>query len=283
MTERRTQRLTDLAVNEIVVADNVRLDLRELDDLAGSIRERGILQPLVVVPTVDGEHVELLIGHRRLAAAKLIGLKSVPVLLRQRDTDAGRVLDQLTENVHREDITPLEKALALKVLRDEGLTHAQIAQRMRRSDQWVNNHLRLLTLPECVQRGVHLGWISLTKAIDIPQRFLDRPGAVQRLEAFITHQGKNGLHLWYQGEYKYQENREYASEARAAAPGREMDDDEATAEGKRAWEAKRREQRDNQIRARAYNEAAHYLIEKHQDEFDTLYRAILDGLLAAAS
>lgn len=270
---KKTQRLMDVEIDKIEVVDNVRLDLRDIDELAGSIKRRGILQALLVTPSEDGERIELLIGHRRLAAAKIAGLTKVPCILRPREGDAARVLDQLTENIHRDELTAIEKAHALKVLRDEGMTHGEIAVRVHRSDQWVKNMLHLLTLPPEVQRAVHLGWITSTRAIDIPQDFLNAPGASDRLEAFIRNQGKNGLQLWYQAEYERRSQASLAAAGRALAPGKKMTDPEAIAQLERLEELERRKQRERDAENRAFNDAAHALIALHKDEFELLREA----------
>jgi ParB family chromosome partitioning protein len=120
-----------------------------LDELAQSIRANGIIQPLVV-RMVAGKP-QLVAGERRLRAAKLAGLKEVPVFITQID-DARLLEVTLIENIQREDLNPLEVAEAYQRLMLElGLTHEQIAERTGKDRSTITNHLRLLRLPQPVQ------------------------------------------------------------------------------------------------------------------------------------
>lgn len=124
-----------------------------LAELGASIREVGVLQPLVVRETTPGRY-ELIMGERRLRACKLAGLPTVPVLIRDTADDA-LLRDALLENLHREDLNPLEEAAAYQqLLEDFGATHEQLGQRLGRSRSQVTNTIRLLNLPSAVQRRV---------------------------------------------------------------------------------------------------------------------------------
>lgn len=134
-------------------------DEAALEDLANSIREAGILQPIVVRPLTEGTY-EIIAGERRWRAAQIAGLRSVPILVRS----AGRqdALEwALIENIQREDIAPLECAQAYKRLVDEfGLTQEEVADKVGKSRTAVANTLRLLRLPAKVQAGLGAGMIT---------------------------------------------------------------------------------------------------------------------------
>jgi ParB family transcriptional regulator, chromosome partitioning protein len=132
----------------------------ELQDLAGSIQEHGILQPLIVTPGDDPGQFILIAGERRLRAARLIGLVTVPVIVRE-VSDLQRLELALIENIQREDLSPLETARAFQQLVDEfHLTHDEVAQKVGKSRVTVTNTLRLLKLPEKVQEALRSGLIS---------------------------------------------------------------------------------------------------------------------------
>lgn len=119
-----------------------------LNALAASIREVGVLQPIVVRAEDDG--YELIAGERRWRAARMAGLAEIPALVRS-TTDTGTLIEALIENVQREDLTPLEEASAYQELVDTGLTHDEVAKRVGKSRTAVSNTLRLLQLPAPIQ------------------------------------------------------------------------------------------------------------------------------------
>ncbi len=126
----------------------LEIDDVSLDELANSIREHGIIQPLILTKDADGEYYTLIAGERRLRAAKLAGLESVPGIVRQA-SDQERLELALIENIQREDLSPLESAHAYSKLQEEfGLTQDQIAERVGKSRVSVTNTIRLLKLPE---------------------------------------------------------------------------------------------------------------------------------------
>ncbi|HUR84263.1 MAG TPA: ParB/RepB/Spo0J family partition protein [Solirubrobacteraceae bacterium] len=131
-------------------------DEAALESLAGSLRERGVLQPVLVRPVAGGTY-ELVAGERRWRAAKLAGLKTIPALVRARD-DADALEAALIENMAREDLNPVEEARACAALVEElGLTRETVGLRVGRSRVAVSNLLRLLDLPddalELLERG----------------------------------------------------------------------------------------------------------------------------------
>ena len=131
-------------------------DEAALEALAGSLRERGVLQPVLVRPVAGGTY-ELVAGERRWRAAQIAGLESVPALVRDRD-DAEALEAALIENMAREDLNPVEEARACAALVEElGLTRESVGLRVGRSRVAVTNLLRLLDLPdealELLERG----------------------------------------------------------------------------------------------------------------------------------
>jgi ParB family chromosome partitioning protein len=136
-------------------------DEGDLDELVGSIREIGVLQPIVVrpVPGDDGSF-ELIMGERRWRATQAAGLDVIPAIIRETD-DADLLRDALLENLHRSALNPLEEAAAYRQLLDDfGCTHEELAERISRSRPQISNTLRLLRLPPLVQRRVAAGVLS---------------------------------------------------------------------------------------------------------------------------
>ena len=135
-----------------------RVEQAELEQLAASIREHGVIQPVLVTETLGG--YQLIAGERRLRAAHLAGLDRVPAVVRQL---AGRAQLEvaLVENVQREDLNPIEEALAYRQLMSEfGLTQEQVAERVSRARPTVANTIRLLELEPTVQAAVADGSVS---------------------------------------------------------------------------------------------------------------------------
>lgn len=141
-----------------------QFDEEALALLAGSIAERGILQPPTVVELDPGRY-QLVAGERRWRASKLAGLREIDVLLRDRDAQSTALEDALLENTARQDLTPIEEARAYRVLIDDlGLTISALARRIGRSRPSVSNHLRLLELPAPVLAHVETGALSFGHA-----------------------------------------------------------------------------------------------------------------------
>ncbi|WP_443627193.1 ParB/RepB/Spo0J family partition protein [Antribacter soli] len=136
-------------------------DEGELDELVESIKEIGVLQPIVVRPdkTTPGAY-ELIMGERRWRATQAANLDTVPAIIRETD-DSDMLRDALLENLHRAALNPLEEAAAYRQLLDDfGCTHEQLASRIARSRPQISNTLRLLRLPPLVQRRVAAGVLS---------------------------------------------------------------------------------------------------------------------------
>ena len=129
-----------------------QFDEEALGALADSIREVGVLQPILVRPADDG--YELIAGERRWRASRRVGLQRIPALVRETD-DSAALEQALVENLQREELNPLEEAGAYQqLIEDFGLTHEQVAQKAGCSRASVSNTLRLLTLPPSIQRMV---------------------------------------------------------------------------------------------------------------------------------
>lgn len=136
----------------------------DLDELVASIREVGVLQPIVVRPipgAVTGEpQYELVMGERRLRASKRLGLASIPAVVKN-TADEAMLRDALLENLHRANLNPLEEASAYEqLLADFGITQEQLATRIGRSRPQITNTLRLLKLPTSIQNRVAAGVLS---------------------------------------------------------------------------------------------------------------------------
>ena len=134
-------------------------DEDQLTELALSIKEVGLLQPPVVRSIGNGKY-QLIMGERRFRAAKLAGLKSIPVIIRQ-TSDDQLLREALIENIHRSQLNPLEEGAAYQqLLNDFSYTHDELAAKLSKSRPAITNTMRLLNLPPSVQRKVAAGVIS---------------------------------------------------------------------------------------------------------------------------
>ena len=136
----------------------------QLDELVHSIREVGVLQPIVVRPiahpSAGGPHYELIMGERRLRASKIVGLTAIPAVVKN-TADEAMLRDALLENLHRANLNPLEEASAYQqLLADFGITQEELSTRIGRSRPQISNTMRLLRLPESVQMRVAAGVLS---------------------------------------------------------------------------------------------------------------------------
>lgn len=162
-----TSALVDIPVSQITsnrYQPRSSFDEESLVSLTASIRELGVLQPVLVRPLGDngaaGETYELIAGERRWRAAKRAGLQSVPAIVREID-DTTSLEHALVENLQREDLNPLEEAAAYQqLIEDFHLTHDQVAARVAKSRSAVTNTLRLFQLPPAIQRYVADGRLS---------------------------------------------------------------------------------------------------------------------------
>ncbi|HVK26630.1 MAG TPA: ParB/RepB/Spo0J family partition protein [Actinokineospora sp.] len=161
-------------------------DEEALAELEHSIREFGLMQPIVVRELAEDSY-ELVMGERRLRASQRAGLERIPAIVRQTADDA-MLRDALLENIHRVQLNPLEEAAAYQQLLDEfGVTHEDLASRIGRSRPVITNTIRLLKLPLPVQRRVAAGVLSAGHARALLG--LEDPGAQEELATRIVAEG----------------------------------------------------------------------------------------------
>ncbi len=167
-------------------------DEEALQELAGSIGERGVLQPVLVRPSADGKY-ELVAGERRWRAAKLAGLQSIPALVSRYD-DLEALQTALIENVAREDLNPVEEARACVMLTEEfGLTYWQIAERVGRHRTVVSNLMRLLKLSDEILELLERGELSASHGIAL--LMADDPQVRPQLARAAVQEGWSVLEL----------------------------------------------------------------------------------------
>lgn len=176
----------------------VRFDDNALGELAASITEVGVLQPIVVRPGErEGTYV-LIAGERRLRAAAAAGLDTIPAVIRSDESDGQSLTEALIENVQRKDLSPLEEAAAYRnLLEDFSMTHEQVASRVAKSRSAVTNTLRLLQLPVPIQgmlereelsAGHARALLSLddeTYAVHIAERAVAEGWSVRKVEEAV--------------------------------------------------------------------------------------------------
>lgn len=151
-----------LRIDEVIPNPNqprVDFDEEALDELAHSITEVGVLQPVIVRRLEDGRYA-LIAGERRWRAARRAGLDEIPAMVRTAD-DQASLTEALIENLQRQDLSPLEEAAAYRaLLEDHGMTHDQVASAVGKSRPAISNTLRLLQLPAPIQGMVERGELS---------------------------------------------------------------------------------------------------------------------------
>jgi ParB family chromosome partitioning protein len=161
-------------------------DPASLDELIASIKEIGILQPPVVRQVKPGAY-ELIMGERRLRAAKAAGLKTIPVIIRQ-TPDNELLREALIENIHRSQLNALEEAAAYsQLLTDFNCTHDELAIKLGRSRPLISNTIRLMNLPTSVQQKLITGQITAGHARALLG--LDNVSAIEKLATRITAEG----------------------------------------------------------------------------------------------
>lgn len=160
-------------------------DADDLAELVHSVREFGVLQPVVVRTNADGQY-ELVMGERRTRAAREAGLAAIPAIVRD-TTDENLLRDALLENLHRSELNPLEEASAYQqLLEDFGITQEELSSRIGRSRPQISNTIRLLKLPVPVQQRVAAGVLSAGHARAILS--LPDASAMQRLADKIVNE-----------------------------------------------------------------------------------------------
>jgi ParB family chromosome partitioning protein len=159
------EKLTQLSVDDIrrgKYQPRREMDAEALEELANSIRSQGIIQPLIVRPV--GDKYEIIAGERRFRAAQLAGLFEVPVIIRNIPDEAAIAM-ALIENIQREDLNPIEEAVALdRLIQEFGMTHQQVAEAVGKSRASVTNLLRLLVLPDDVKLMLERGMLEMGHA-----------------------------------------------------------------------------------------------------------------------
>lgn len=170
-------------------------DGEKLDELAQSIKENGIIQPIIVrqSPVIG---YEILAGERRYRASLLAGLRSIPAVVKQL-SDQEMMVQSIIENLQRENLNPIEEARAYESLVEKGFTHAEIADKMGKSRPYISNSIRLLSLPEPILSEVETGKLSQAHARSLVglnkeqqdyffQRIIEEDISVRKLEALLT-------------------------------------------------------------------------------------------------
>lgn len=204
----KDERYAEVDIEDVLpnpVQPRVRFDQKSIEGLAQSIKESGVLQPILVVP--DGENYKIIIGERRWRAAQKAGLKKIPVLIRSIPKER-QLETSLIENLHREDLNSLEVALVYKRMIEE-LHYSQqdIADRIGMDRTSVTNYLRLLTLPRVVQDYLAQDKISMGHAralvsvensdfqISLAQEIVRKNLTVRDVERIISRLKKQPLQV----------------------------------------------------------------------------------------
>ena len=177
-------------------------DGEKLDELAQSIKENGVIQPIIVrqSPVIG---YEILAGERRYRASLLAGLRSIPAVVKQL-SDQEMMVQSIIENLQRENLNPIEEARAYESLVEKGFTHAEIADKMGKSRPYISNSIRLLSLPEQILSEVENGKLSQAHARSLVglnkeqqdyffQRIIDEDISVRKLEALLTEKKQKKL------------------------------------------------------------------------------------------
>ncbi len=224
-----------LSLDRIDVASaqpRTHFDTHALQDLATSITESGLIQPLVVREK-NGRY-ELIAGERRFRACRLAGLTDVPVVIKD-VSDVQAYTLALIENIQREDLNALEEALALeKLLTDSGLTQSELAQKVGKSRAAVANSVRLLQLPAAVQAHVAAGTLSAgharaligleeADATELANRVIEENWSVRETE-HLAREIKNGIALISTFDEKEDESADETPSAREPRPSPYRDD-----------------------------------------------------------
>lgn len=160
-----TEEVQDLSLDEIrpnPYQPRKNFDNKSLKELADSIKENGVFQPIIVRKSING--YEIIAGERRCRASKLAKKKTIPAIIR--NFDESQMMEvAVLENLQREDLTPLEEAQAYEMLQKNlGLTQEEVSKRMGKSRPYIANYLRLLTLPSKTKRLLQHGELSMGQA-----------------------------------------------------------------------------------------------------------------------
>lgn len=227
-----------------------RFDDDGLEELARSIKETGILQPILV--TRDADRFRILAGERRVRAARLAGLTRVPVLIKEGLEDRDHLLVALIENIQRRDLTALEEADSYWHLKEKfGMTQDEIAERVGKDRTTVSNAIRLLKLPVEIRAQVEDGLLSAGHA----RTLLSLPSAADQ-ETLAREFIRRGLSV-RAAEARVQEFLEGVSKKKAAAPDTDPDTRDAEQRLQRSLGTKveiRRRKKGGEVRLSFYSE-----------------------------
>ncbi len=178
-------------------------DEEALSELAASIKELGIIQPITVRKTENGRY-QIISGERRTRAARIAGLKTIPAYVREAN-DQGMLEMALVENIQRQDLDPIEVAISYQRLIEEcNLTQEMLSERVGKSRQTIGHHLRLLRLPAEIQKGLRFGVITMGHAktlitIDDPEQQLTIFEEIIRSELSVR-QAEELVRDWHQNK-----------------------------------------------------------------------------------
>jgi len=201
--------LTQIPSNMLIAGKyqpRTEFDDDALKQLADSIKSNGIIQPLIV-RKVDNQQYEIIAGERRWRAAKIVGLKEVPVIIRNVPDDTASAF-ALIENIQRENLNPIDEAIALKRLKEEfSMTHEQISEAVgyTRSRSTVTNLLRILTLTSNVQdflrqKKIDMGHAKVLLALDaslqnaVAQQIVEKGLSVREAELLVQKAKRSSVH-----------------------------------------------------------------------------------------
>jgi ParB family chromosome partitioning protein len=196
--------IIDLPLSKIIPNKNQprnKFDKEALGELAKSIKEFGILQPIIVRETGKGGVYEIIVGERRFRAANMLGLDTIPSIINKNIDDTSSLEMALVENIHREDLSPIELSYTFKQLIEEfKLTHEQLSKRVGKSRTVITNSLRLLSLPLEIQKYVDEGLVSSGHArallsiksseyqIQIAKKIIKNGLSVRQVERFVSRE-----------------------------------------------------------------------------------------------
>jgi ParB/RepB/Spo0J family partition protein len=199
-----------IPVDELHAAAGNRV-VGNVDDLAASIADLGVLQPLLVEPDPSGGY-EVVCGARRLAAAKQAGCEGVPATVRTFADEKDKLVARACENLNREDLTPLQEAAAYQQLLALGLSQHAVGKRVSRSQSHISKRLRLLELPEEAKAAVDAGRISVGDAVELV-KLAEQPKRV----AEVLKAAKQGRDVGHTVEWQLRESEREQKRAAAIA------------------------------------------------------------------
>lgn len=177
--------VVEVALKDIVVGDNPRSDLPEIEKIAASIKRVGVLQPVVVHhDAVDGK-LHLVAGFRRYHGAKRAGLSTIPVVVRETESDSKRLQLALIENIQREDMNAMDRALAIQALVDAEGSQKAAAESLGVSEGYISQHLAYIKMPRPAQHMLATGRIDASHARQLV-RIKDEEALLEMLEAAPT-------------------------------------------------------------------------------------------------